>query len=373
MTTFQVFCPNGHQNPENTHFCGECGAPTGVSVPGSPGAEGPPPWQSAPPEEYPSSPPPLSAAPYYLPNLIAAIVASVGIIIGSIGTWLSILGLAALGGMDVPDSWGLVTLILGGVCGVALFTQLNWGRTSFSLRWAVPIAWAVLVAGVGCLAVALVHIATVNSFSKVVFGTTHVAQVGWGLWLVAVSSAILCVTVAVVAVQIGNAGQDLARPSQAAWSSAWRWAAIAGSAVVLLCAIVNAYRPLMLGTGNDENQQPAQTETVTAQPPTSTVIIAPSVLPPPPARGPDDAIPADAERCSSNPVNVPLNNSAAGTVTSCPFAENVRDQYVHEPLRATTVTLNAFSPVTDQSYLMTCTGNHVVTCRGGISAVVYIY
>jgi hypothetical protein len=363
MTTFQVTCPNGHQNPENTHFCGECGAPTGV-----------PPWQSAPPEEYPSSPPPLGGAPYYLPNLIAAIVASVGIIIGSIGTWLSILGLAALGGMDVPDSWGLVTLILGGVCGVALFTQLNWGRTSFSLRWAVPIAWAVLVAGVGCLAVALVHIATVNSFSEVVFGTTHVAQVGWGLWLVAVSSAILCVTVAVVAVQIGNASQDLTRPgpSQAAWSSAWRWAAIAGSAVVLLYAIVNAYRPLMLGTGNDENQQPTQTETVTARPPTSTVVLAPSVLTSPPAPA-DEPVPADAERCSSNPVNVPLNNSAAGTVTSCPFAENVRDQYVRQPLRATTATLNVFSPVTDQSYFMTCIGNHVVSCRGGISAVVYIY
>jgi len=37
------------------------------------------------------------------------------------------------------------------------------------------------------------------------------------------------------------------------------------------------------------------------------------------------------------------------------------------------VTLNAFSPVTDQSYLMSCTGEHVVTCRGGNSAVVYIY
>ena len=129
----------------------------------------------------------------------------------------------------------------------------------------------------------------------------------------------------------------------------------------------------MLGTGNDENQQPTADRNRDGATPTSTVILAPSVPPAPPARGPDEPIPADAERCSTNPVNIPLNNSAAGTVTSCPFAENVRDQYVRQPLRATTVTLNVFSPVTDQSYLMTCTGNHVVTCRGGKSAVVYIY
>ncbi len=26
MTTTTVACPNGHQSPENQHFCGECGA-----------------------------------------------------------------------------------------------------------------------------------------------------------------------------------------------------------------------------------------------------------------------------------------------------------------------------------------------------------
>jgi hypothetical protein len=331
------------------------------------------PWRSGSPVDYPPPPLPLSAAPLYIPNLIAAIVASVGIIIGSIGTWVGAMGVPAVGGMDIRDNWGLVTLILGAVCAIALFTQLNWGRTNFSLRWAVPIAWAVLVAGVGCLAIALVHIATVNSVSKVIFGMTHVAQVGWGLWLVTISSAILCVTAAVVAIQIGNANQDHSRPSQAAWASAWRWAAIAASALVLLFAIVSAYRPLMLETGTKESQPATQTETVTAAPSTSTVIIAPSILPPVPAPGPDEPVPADATRCSTNPVNFPLNNSAAGPITSCPFAENVRNQYVHQALRATTVTMNVFSPVTDQSYLMTCTGNHVVTCRGGNNAAVYIY
>jgi serine/threonine-protein kinase len=69
-----------------------------------------------------------------------------------------------------------------------------------------------------------------------------------------------------------------------------------------------------------------------------------------------------------------FNNSAAGTdVTSCQFAEAVRGRYLQQPTRGTTVTLAVFSPVTSQAYMMTCTGNHVVACTGGNSAVVYIY
>ena len=32
-----------------------------------------------------------------------------------------------------------------------------------------------------------------------------------------------------------------------------------------------------------------------------------------------------------------------------------------------------YSPVTGQSYLMTCTGQRVVTCSGGDNALVYLY
>jgi hypothetical protein len=296
----------------------------------------------------------------------------VGIIIGAIGTWATAPDTPSIGGMDIRDNWGVITVILGTVCATALFTQLNWGRTTFSLRWAVPISWTVVVASVGCLAIGLVHVVTINSLSEALFGAAHVAQVGWGLWLMIISSAILCVTAGVVAVQIGNASQDYSRPSQAVWASAWRLAAIAGSAVILVCAIVNAYRPLMVDFGNSDKVTEAESQTVTERPAPSTVVIA---APLPPAASPqtDEPVPADAEHCTSNPVNVPLNNSAAGAVTSCPFAENVRDQYIRQPRRATTVTLDVFSPVTAQSYLMTCTGNHVVACRGGNDAVAYLY
>jgi hypothetical protein len=186
------------------------------------------------------------------------------------------------------------------------------------------------------------------------------------------------VTTAIVAVQVGNASQDHSHPSQAGWAGACRWAAIGGSAVVLVIAVLNSYRPLF---GNDGSEQATATETqtVTARPSPATeteTVAAPSQrvqLPSPvPARS-DGVLPTDATHCTNNPVSVMLNNSAAGTdVTSCQFAESVRGQYV-QPTRGTMVTLNVFSPVTSQAYVMTCTGSHIVTCTGGNSAVVYIY
>jgi hypothetical protein len=329
-------------------------------------------WGAAAPLDYPPQAPSLSAAPLYLPNVIAAIVASVGIVVGSIGIWMSI-GPLSMGGMDFPGNWGLVTLILGAVSAVTLFVQVNWGRTSFSLRWAVPITWAVLVGGVGCLAIALVNIATVKSISRVVFGVPHVAQVGWGLWLVAICSAVLSVTGAVVAIQVGNASNDYGHPSSSVWTGAWRWAAIGASAVIFVIAIVSAYRPLLIGDGGGSQQVTATaTQTVTERP-SSTVINQPRNEPPPPVAV-LETLPPNATRCSSNPVNASLGNSAAGTeITSCPFAEAVRAEYLRQGLRATPVTLNVMSPVTNQSYVMNCIGSQVVTCTGANDAVVYLY
>ena len=312
---------------------------------------------------------------FYLPNVIAAIVASVGIVVGSIGTWASV-GAVTVNGMDFRGSWGVVTLVLGAVSAVALFVQVNWGRTSFSLRWAVPVAWAVLVAGIGCLAIALVNISTVTSFSKEMFGVPHVAQVGWGLWLAAICSGLLCVTGAIVAVLVGSASQDHSHPSQAAWAGAWRWAAIIASAVIFVIALMNAYRPFMI---DDKGSQQAtatatETQTVTERPPSPPTAVYPSQNQPSPPAAAPPTLPPDATHCTFNPVNTPLSNSAAGTeITSCPFAEAVRAQYLRQGLRNTPVTLNVMSPVTDQIYVMTCIGSQVVTCTGGNSAVVYLY
>jgi hypothetical protein len=338
---------------------------------------GGPPWGTPPganpPVDYPPPAAPLRAAPFYLPNVIAAIVASVGIVVGSTGTWASVGPLSA-GGMDFPGNWGVVTLILGAIAAVALFVQINWARTSFNLRWAVPIAWAVLVAGIGCLAIALANIVKVTSVSKAIFGVAHVAQVGWGLWLVAICSGLLSVTGAIVAVLVGNASQDYSHPSQTAWASAWRWAAIIASAVILVIAIINAYRPLMIDDKGSEQATATETQTVTERPPAPSTGIYHTQNQRPPAAAPPETLPPDAKHCSSNPVNTPLGNSAAGTeVTSCPFAEAVRAQYLRQGLRGAPLTLNVMSPVTDQVYVMTCIGSQVVTCTGGNGAVVYLF
>jgi hypothetical protein len=337
-------------------------------------SSGTPPWHSGASVDYPA----LSGVPFYLPNLIAAIVAGIGIVIGSIGTWVVVNGTADLGGMDVPDKWGVVTLILGALSSLLLFAQLNWGRTSYSLRWAVPLVWGVVVLSVGCLAVALVHIATVSSYDRLrrlLSGDT--AQVGWGLWLVALCSALMAVTTAIVAVQVGIASQDHSRPSQEGWASAWRWAAVGSSAVILVIAVLNSYRPRLDSNGSE---QATATETVTAHPSpateTETAAAPPQrvELPSPVPPDSDGVLPADAKHCTNNPVSVMFNNSAAGSdVTSCQFAESVRGQYVQQSARGTTVTVNVFSPVTNQTYMMTCSGGHIVKCTGGNNAVVYIY
>lgn len=64
-------------------------------------------------------------------------------------------------------------------------------------------------------------------------------------------------------------------------------------------------------------------------------------------------------------------------VTSCGFAVNVRDAYVAYLAKQSgadsNVTLKVKSPVTKESYTMTCEGKGPVTCRGGTNALVYLY
>lgn len=70
-------------------------------------------------------------------------------------------------------------------------------------------------------------------------------------------------------------------------------------------------------------------------------------------------------------------------VTSCPFAEDVRAHYVSQPTRGVPVDITAYSPVTGESYDMTCEPGIVtrgdgvevpgVECSGGNAAVVLLW
>ena len=86
-----------------------------------------------------------------------------------------------------------------------------------------------------------------------------------------ISSAVLCVTSAIVAIQIGRANQDNS-PAQAGWAGAWRWAAIIASAVILLYALVKASsNPITV----DSTATVTATNTLTVAAPTQTVVPSP--------------------------------------------------------------------------------------------------
>ena len=81
---------------------------------------------------------------------------------------------------------------------------------------------------------------------------------------------------------------------------------------------------------------------------------------PPPASSPPPP-PAQAETCG--------DGLSVNSVTSCPFARAVRDEY--ESTNGASV-IEVFSPVTQRSYTMSCSGGVPTVCRGGNGAVVTI-
>ncbi|MFB7717429.1 protein kinase [Nocardia sp. NPDC056100] len=108
----------------------------------------------------------------------------------------------------------------------------------------------------------------------------------------------------------------------------------------------------------------------TSQPRTST---APSTTSTAPVQ-----LPAGASPCQlSYPVLNGYTGSATGsTVTSCPFAEEVRRAYADATTGrpGTTSSVVVVSPVTNRAYTMNCTATgKLVTCIGGENAVVYVY
>jgi hypothetical protein len=67
------------------------------------------------------------------------------------------------------------------------------------------------------------------------------------------------------------------------------------------------------------------------------------------------------------------DRTSVGPDTSCPFAENVREQYRRFE-QGGSATIDVYSPVTQETYTMNCVrvgiNNNYVNCRGGNDAVV---
>ncbi|MGB6274787.1 MAG: hypothetical protein WBF80_05265, partial [Rhodococcus sp. (in: high G+C Gram-positive bacteria)] len=86
--------------------------------------------------------------------------------------------------------------------------------------------------------------------------------------------------------------------------------------------------------------------------------------------------PAGAQTCPATVASSSgLRGSAVGsTVTSCPFAEEVRLAYTRAGSDRNSRTVVASSPVTGKRYEMNCVSSaQLVTCTGGENAVVYLF
>ena len=95
-----------------------------------------------------------------------------------------------------------------------------------------------------------------------------------------------------------------------------------------------------------------------------------------PAPSSSGTLPPGAQPCPSTGGSGSFTHSAVGSSkTSCPFAEQVRVAYgASGPPSSTPRQITAGSPVTGDSYTVTCAANgSLVTCTGGDYAIVYLY
>lgn len=185
--------------------------------------------------------------------LIASIVAAFGVMVGSAGPWFSIL-ILTISGLDVPRV-GMSALTLGALCAAASLTELYWARTHFDPKWRVPLAWAVVVAAVACLTFSLPLLVRIISIPTTdFFGVRIGPGVGWGLWLLVVSSAALCATASMNAVRTApliDAGES-STESATTWTVGWRRAAITSSAIIAVSGI--AYYAVNWDDGSRERE-----------------------------------------------------------------------------------------------------------------------
>ena len=125
---------------------------------------------TTPPQWYPPPPPaPAPASSFYLPSLIAALVASVAIVIGSSGPWVSVLVFSANG--TIGD--GKFTLALG-LISAAMLAVVSFGKMrAFGCILAIT-------SGVLAFAVGMYGAIHITSQEKAdFFGTQIGAEIGW--------------------------------------------------------------------------------------------------------------------------------------------------------------------------------------------------
>ncbi|OYO19243.1 hypothetical protein CGZ93_12700 [Enemella dayhoffiae] len=115
---------------------------------------------------------------------------------------------------------------------------------------------------------------------------------------------------------------------------------------------------------------PSASTAPSTSPPSTT---APPPPPPPPPPTAPTGFPPGSSECTAGPIYGGVARSASGNkVTSCPFAEKVRQAYGAQPRRDGVVAVVATSPVTGSSYTMNCVATGLIVCTGGNDALVYL-
>ena len=149
------------------------------------------------------------------------------------------------------------------------------------------------------------------------------------------------------------------------WGYSWLRGQWAGGSAQATATVTVTTGPSTAATPKGIPTPTVQVATPVPQTPGSTTTATPS---PTTSTTPAVDLPRGARVCDgSSEVR-----AAAGTPrTSCTFALAVRDAWVAAGKGDGSV--RAHSSVTDQDYTMACSGTPVTTCRGGNSAVVYLY
>lgn len=169
------------------------------------------PPDSPPPHDPMVRPEQVKASPFYWPNLIVALAASIAIAIGSIGPWAAFMGMTknAIGGD------GNITLVLGIVAALALFALLNFGRTKVRSKRMVALGAVAAVAGVVAFVIAVFDAKELSSRTTEFMGSTIGPEIGWGLWMVLIGGPVLAVTSGIVISQVKTIAKGNADPEPA--------------------------------------------------------------------------------------------------------------------------------------------------------------
>lgn len=143
-----------------------------------------------------------SPAPLYMPNMIAGLLAGLGVVIGSIGPWATFLAFTR----GATDGDGMITMVLGVVALVGLFALVNLVRLGSLRGWMVLLAYLPSAAGFFAALTAGVNLSHIKSLETEIFDTTVSPEIGWGLWMVLICGVVLGITSFLVGTQLPRFG-----------------------------------------------------------------------------------------------------------------------------------------------------------------------